>query len=344
MFWPYALGFAVVTLPAVLYYLSVSPFHPIVHDIILYPSRYYHRGRNLPFPRLSLHKFESIQVHLPIAAVAISFYVVATQSLGARPNDAALLCSCPEKRLKGFLVTFGLLAFVMYFKGFVRMEIGQMYLCIIPSLLLVAVLFQYRSRLSRPVQISVMGLVGLSVLALASSTYHQVKGLYLYHISVLEELMPSRGPSSQEIEMWCKLANPLTKGLCFLPEMDQIQTIEFIDNHTSPGQPLYVGLVKHDRIFANNNLIYFATQRLPATHWSHFDPGLQNSYAIQTEIIHDLELSDPPYVILDSEFEPAHEPNDSSKSTGVTLLDEYIRNKYQGAQTFQRLSIWQRMN
>ena len=48
----------------------VAPLQPVVHDLILYPSRYYHRGRNLPFPRIGPRSFENIQVYLPIAAVA----------------------------------------------------------------------------------------------------------------------------------------------------------------------------------------------------------------------------------------------------------------------------------
>ena len=38
-----------------------------------------------------------------------------------------------------------------------------------------------------------------------------------------------------------------------------------------------------------------------------------------------------------------NEPNDSSRSSGVTLLDEYIHKNYQYTQTFGRMSIWQRI-
>jgi hypothetical protein len=34
------------------------------------------------------------------------------------------------------------------------------------------------------------------------------------------------------------------------------------------------------------------------------------------------------------------EPNDSSKSSGVTLLDDYIHSKYQLVQTFGLESVW----
>jgi hypothetical protein len=341
---PYVVGFMVVTLPPALYYLSVAPIHPIVHDIILYPSRYYRRGRNLPLPWIGLHTFENIQVYLPIAAAGISLYAAAAQRFGARSSRALPGEICVEKKTDGFLVTFGLLALVMYFKGFVRMEIAQMFLCIIPSLLLIAVLFQQRKRFHRLLQLFTMAVAWLSVLAVGSSTLHQVKRSHFYHVSALENVLVSRGPVSPEIQRWCRLANPLTKGLCFVGDDDRLRAIEFIESHTTPDQFLYVGLAKHDKIFVNDNLIYFASQRLPATHWSHFDPGLQNSYAIQQEMMHELELEAPPYVVLDSEFDKIYEPNDSSKSTGVTLLDQYIHNTYEHTQSFGDMSIWRRVD
>ncbi len=333
---PYLLGFAVVTLPPALYYLAVAPLHPILHDIVLYPGKYYHRGRKLPFPGISLRTFENIQVYLPIPVVAISLYVAWTQSFRARGNGGSGL----DRRVGGFLVTFGLLALVMYFKGFVRMELTHMYLCVIPYLLLIAVLFQYRQRLFRPLQMVIAAAAYLSLLAIASSTWHHRGNLYQ---SVMVEAMAlSRGPTSPEIQTWCALSNPFTRGICFLPEDDRIRTIEFLDSHTTPAELLYVGLVNHDKIFENDNLIYFGSQRLPATHWSHFDPGLQNSYGIQSEMIEELGESHPLYIVLDSEFEHSNEPNDSAKSTGVTLLDEYIRRDYQREEAFGAMSIWRR--
>jgi hypothetical protein len=340
--WPYALGFVVVTLPPLLYYLSVAPLHPVVHDIILYPSRYYHRGRNLPFPRVGPRSFENIQVYLPIAVVGMSLYVAATKVFSTRSDRPGPSRVSEETNLGGFLVTFGLLALVMYFKGYVRMAVAQMYLCIIPSLLLVAVLFQERRRFHRPLQLLTTAIVWLSVLAVASSTLRQIEKSHFYQVPVLERMLPSRDPGSPEIQTWCKLVNPLTRGLCFLPDDNRIRTIEFIDSHTTPDQLLYVGLAKHDKIFVNDNIIYFASQRLPATHWSHFDPGLQNSYDIQAEMVGELQVNSPPYVVLDSEFDQMHEPNDSSRSTGVKLLDEYIRKAYKRTQNFGDMSIWQR--
>ena len=131
-------------------------------------------------------------------------------------------------------------------------------------------------------------------------------------------------------------------GFCFLTDQDRIRTIEFIANHTTPNQPIYVGLIEHQKIFAADNILYFATLRLPATKWSELDPDLESRSDVQAQMIHELEMNAAPYVVLDSEFERMNEPNDSSRKSGVTLLDDYIRNKYEQVETFGILSVWKR--
>jgi hypothetical protein len=92
----------------------------------------------------------------------------------------------------------------------------------------------------------------------------------------------------------------------------------------------------------NDNMTYFATQRLPATKWSHFDPFLQNSVQTQQEMVADLERNKPPYVVLDSEFDKLHEPNGSSVHTGVHLLDDYIAQSYRWVRTFGEMRVLER--
>jgi hypothetical protein len=343
-FWPYLTGFALVTLPPALYYLSVASLHPLVHDIILFPSRYYHRARNLPFPAISLEGFDNFAIYLPIAVVGISLYAVVADRLRARDNKASTQSEFEQQRRCGFLIAFSLLALVMYFKGFVRLGLVQMYLAITPSLLLAAALFQQRFTFRRPVRISIMLVVWLSLLSPAWCSLREIRDLYQQHSSLPQRVWSAARRTTRAITTtWCKTTNSATRGLCFLPEDDRIQTVEFIDSHTRPDQKIFVGVTHHDRIFINDNLIYFASHRLPATRWSHFDPDLQNRFDIQVQIVQELEVNTPPYVVLDSEFDQVHEPNDSSRSSGVTLLDEYLHKNYQYTQTFGRMSIWQRI-
>jgi hypothetical protein len=338
-FWPYLLGFALLTIPPAVYYLSHAPLAPIFHDIVIFPSKYYPRARYLPFPGIDLKSLENLGVYLPIAICGISLYALTKR----RFRSPGHLENIPDQQWYAFLITFTILLVVMYLKGLVRVSPLQMYLAIGPSLLLVAVLFQHRSAFPNHVRILISCILWLSLLPAAWSTLHEIRFEDLWHSSSAQRIFsPTRNTESHTETEWCKLTNPLTTGFCFFPEEDRVQTIEFISSHTRPGQTLYVGVDHHDRIFANDNIIYFATQRMPATRWSHFDPDLQNRYDIQTQMVQELERKSPPYIVLDSEFELSREPNDSSKSSGVTLLDEYIHGKYQPTETFGTMSVWKR--
>lgn len=343
-FWPYLVGFALVTVPAALYYISVASLHPFIYDIIIFPSKYYHRARNLPFPGVTLKRFDNFAIYLPIAIVGLSLYAVVVAYLRMRDNKGSSLSEREQQRHCGFLIAFGLLTVAMYFKGLVRVHVIQMYLATIPSLLLAALLFQQRFTLRRFVRISIVLVAGASVLSPVCISLRDIRDMHVQHSFLLESVWSAvRGTRPALEAAWCRTPNSATRGICFLPEDERIQTIEFIDSHTRPDQKIFVGVTNHDRIFANDNLIYFASHRLPATAWSHFDPDLQTRYDIQAQIIQELEANLPPYVVLDSEFNSMDEPNDSSRSSGVKLLDEYLQKKYQYIETFNQMSIWQRI-
>jgi hypothetical protein len=343
-FVPYLFGFVLVILPPVFYYLSVAPLHPFIHDVFLYPIKYYHRSRNLPFPPFSLHRFDDSAIYTIIAIIGISICVAAIPHFRVCRKSVRNLLSRREKQgWHGFLIVFGFLALAMYFKGFVRVSLIHLYLSIIPSLLLLAILVEHRPKFPRAVRFSVTCLACLFVSSAVYSARREAKNLHSQHFSLADRIFLSGRRTLPEARVeWCKTTSPLTAGICFFPDDSQIQTIEFIASHTIPGQRLFVGLTSHDRIFENDNLIYFATQRLPATKWSELDPNVQNRYDVQAEMVHELDSTAPPYIVRDSEFDLVREPNDSSKSSGVTLLDEYLCGEYQQIETFGEMSVWQR--
>ena len=343
--WPYMLGFTVVAVPPGLYYLTVAPVGALLHDVVMYPKRYYFRGRNLPFPGVHLHSVENLGIYLPVLTACVALLVLFSRYFRPVSDDSLADGgdSRSRQRSSGFLLTFGLITLAMFFKGFVRVAIIQMYLAIIPSLLLLAMLVQLRSTFSRFVRIVVNCLAGLSLLAAASFAYHDAKALYLTRLSVPRYIVSVVWRDVPPMEKaWCESQNPLTRGFCFLPDDDRIRTIKYIRSRTRPDQPIYVGLIEHQKIFACDNILYFATGRLPATRWSELDPDLESRLDVQTQMVQEFETGVPPYMVLDSEFEMMNEPNDSSKKSGVTLLDDYIRSKYEQVATFGVMSVWKR--
>lgn len=341
-YWPYLAGFAVLTVPAALYYLSVAPIQPWIHDAIIYPAKYYPRTRSLPFPRIRWSRLDNLDVYLPIVVVVISLCGLIVRASKARRDDSRHAeIGAGFEDWEATLFTFMLLALLMYVKGFVRFDRMQMFAAIISSVPLLAILLGRRSDFPRAIRISIAIVACLFVLSAVRSTWIQSKNLYLQRLSVLEELIPSARKVPDAQAAWCQSKNPLTVGLCFLPEDYGIPATEFLVAHTRPGEPLYSGVTRHDKIFVNDMLVYFATQRLPASHWAHFDPGLQNSYEIQTQMVRELQEKAPPYILLMNNENWFDEPNDSGKSSGIRVLDQYIRSRYRPVANFSYASVWE---
>lgn len=342
LFWPYPLGFFLITLPAAAYYLVRAPLGAFLHDLVIYPARHYHSGRNLPFPGIRLKTLDNLIIYLLLLIIAFAWYA-AVRELREGKEDEVARARPKAASATAFLTGFGLLAAVMYGKGIVRVSPSHLFASILPSILLLAMLYERRAMFPDWMRLAVVALTGLFALATATGAAREARDLKVFHASALEyELLAARHAVPAGEASWCAERSPLTRGMCFASDEGRLETIEYLDRHSAPGQSLFVGVTHHDKIFANDNLIYFAAQRMPGTRWSHFDPGLQNDATIQAEMVRDLERSAPPLVVVDSELDESHEPNDSSKSTGVTLLDDYLHSHYRQVEQFSEMTIFAR--
>jgi hypothetical protein len=336
----YLSGCMIVVIPALVYFLSIAPIHGFLFDIFEYPAKNYHRGRNLPFPTLRLHHLGDLGVYIPIVIALIALFVALGPSASKGNRFTNLGAGFRHDSWWAFLFVFGLTTFAMYFKGWVRASPWHMYLSIIPSVLLIAVLLQHSSQLSGTVRGCVLILVTLSIIAPIGSTLSEGR-----HRIAIHDTLASSGIRDAEQRAWCETPGALTKGVCFIPRYGRTQLIQFLDTHTTPDQTILVANTHNDIVFASDSMMYFAAGRMPETHWAEFDPGLQNSVPIQMEMMHELDVKKSRYIVLDSEFDTAEpEPNDSSRSSGVFLLDNYIHSKYANVATFDEFTIWQRID
>ena len=135
----------------------------------------------------------------------MSLYALLEGHLLAGANSAPAEEILQERRWQGVLVTFGLLLVVMYLKGLVRVALVQMYLAIIPSIILVAVLYDHRSAFSLPVRILNGCLFWLSLIAASWSGLHEIRFLQLKHSSVAERILPFKKDASLDTQAdWCE--------------------------------------------------------------------------------------------------------------------------------------------
>lgn len=114
----------------------------------------------------------------------------------------------------------------------------------------------------------------------------------------------------------------------------------FIRRHTPSDARILAGLGRHDKIFVNPQVLYFAADRLPGTHWHHFDPGLQTRGDIQRQMIRELQRNEVEWIVRDGSFDNFSEPNGSSDSSGVHLLDQFIDTRYRRVGHLGNVEIW----
>jgi hypothetical protein len=104
-----------------------------------------------------------------------------------------------------------------------------------------------------------------------------------------------------------------------------------IDATTCPGAPIFVAPPRFDEVTVGDPLLYVLAQRTNPTRYDVIQPGIATTAKVQREIISDLQRTKPEVLVrwLDPRA-TADEPNGSSKSSGVHLLDDYLRAQYRG--------------
>jgi hypothetical protein len=108
---------------------------------------------------------------------------------------------------------------------------------------------------------------------------------------------------------------------------DWRRALAFVSQHTGKDDPIYVGLVDHRWTHKNDMALYFLADRVGATRYMQFDPGLNNREDVQRSMIDELERTQPKVALLAAAKRPT-EPN-RSRDPGSALLDGYLHTHYE---------------
>jgi len=120
---------------------------------------------------------------------------------------------------------------------------------------------------------------------------------------------------------------PRASGISVDPEMKPyLDLVKYVKGSTKPGEYIYSGAQDHSRLFINDTMVYFLTDRYPADRFLEVDPGIANTSSGQVEIIGALMSRDVRMIVLLDMV--SKEPNMTSRSNGITVLDEFIRTHY----------------
>jgi len=123
---------------------------------------------------------------------------------------------------------------------------------------------------------------------------------------------------------------------------DEEEAVHFIRTHTVAGEPIYVGNRQHDVISISDSGFYFLADRPSATQYHELEPGITTTEAVQRTIVEEIEARQVRWIVLMDGSDYA-EPNGSGVSSGVYVLDEFIRSRFAQVAEFGNYQVWARL-
>jgi hypothetical protein len=216
----------------------------------------------------------------------------------------------------------------LLFKAFVRTDRSNLvpaYVCLAP---LVGWLLQCAGDIrSSPVRARV---VSLFVLVLATGSV--VVPLLTKARAAVEEIRPAA---------FTLVMDGRAKGIRVAEtERPFSETVAYVKARVPEGEKIFVGTTRHDRIYTNDVMLYFLANRHAGSVYHELFPGLATTESVQRTIIAELEANHVRLLVLRQEH--TLEPNQSSVSSGVHVLDDYIRTHFAPSRLFGDYAVFER--
>lgn len=177
-------------------------------------------------------------------------------------------------------------------------------------------------------------------------SWHRKKRAILYFavgLFVFWSLIPAvqRFESSvKHFEIW-KTHNPLpvSSGVYF--DSPSSNAVQYVRSVTKPNDYILVVNTRHDKILLTNVIVYFLAERRCPIPYHDIHHGIITREDVQREVIDSLKRKNVQWLIM-TNIKDSQEPNLTSVSSGVHILDEYIRNEYAPDRTFDDYIVWKK--
>jgi len=305
------LGIITVILPLVIYFMKIGNFREFIQDAVFFPLRILTNQRLYPFPALA---FRNFVFYLPLFVFILAIIKIIINRYKARKND--------NKRDLS-LALFVLMG-VCYFEYF------RFHCCL--SHLLYAMIF---------------AIIVFAILledSLKSRWFgrfpagSRIVNILIFLISIAAVIYSIRPAIRQSrISLQDENVIDITRASGFYDDSQmaksQVSAIKYIQEKTGPGEMIFVGNTKHDRVVVGDSMFYFLAERNSATKYPRLDFGTTRRER-QQEIIEDLKRNNTEYVVLCSIFTDEIYRYGNIPGGGADDLDAFIEENYRPEKTF----------
>lgn len=323
------LGPLIVILPLLVYFIFKSAFKEFINDAVIFPITVYPKVRDLPFPEL---KVNSLIFYLPLFIFLLTSIRLLFYNWQVKIKDTV-----PWLTLFFLFSGLGLFNYTN-----VRVGISHLLPTMIPAIILFILLFHnLLNNLTRKAIYFYKSLIwAVASLICLVLIFYLTKPSFLVYS---KQPMPISKMQRKE-----GLLN-INRAYGFYDDSELAQSqalaIQYIQGKTDKHEKIFVGNLRHDRVVNSDVMFYFLSERHSATKYYELHPGLINTQRVQKEIINDLIKANVRYIILwsDPRNVNINEPNESSKSSGVTTLDNFIQKNYKIEKIFGSYTILSRI-
>ncbi|TAL68831.1 MAG: hypothetical protein EPN82_09180 [Bacteroidetes bacterium] len=325
----YILIIVIALLPAVIYFLVNVSFRDLYQQLIYAPSEIYPRFRTLQLPmpfliatdmtgysqtRIIELFVDSIVFYIPLVVYFITFWKLISIVLGKRINENTNVFF-----IKLILLLSGL---IFYSQASVRSEKEHLFSTMAIALILIVFLF-FESKFKWQKFIYIITIT----LTLSMPVENRLKMIYKSYIS-----KNTYWYKSHELKYICDVRS----------KADNFEkAVNYLKFSIPQNEKIFVGNYSHDRILLNDLMFYFLSGKDACTKYHELHPGIATTHKVQKEIINDLQKNNVNYLVLceNNEFT---EQNESSISSGVFVLDNFIHDNYALYKQFGTNQIWKK--
>jgi len=315
---PLSAGAAAIPALVAVWLASAAALSALVAQAVVFPVSEFTRVRSLPVSLRFSQLAAAIRGGLPgraiveVSRIPLLFALFATACIGAALRGGRTLFRRPEEpgARAGFL--FGLAGLLLLDVARHRADAGHLLPAFPFALLSAASLVGPRPENWKRLSVAAGG---LCLVLVATMSLPAVAGrLRVSGEAAVETGLP---------------AAPALRGF----DADLLRSARTAAERTDPGERIYVGNSRHDAVGYGATLVYFLAGRKGATRYDNLHPGVVTTLSVQREIVDALERGGTRVVVL-WDGPPLTEPNESSKSSGVTLLDSWIAARFREVARF----------
>lgn len=125
------------------------------------------------------------------------------------------------------------------------------------------------------------------------------------------------------------------------PDQMELEAARFVSKHTTPNDPVYIGLKSHISVYMSPTRLFWITGRNIGVKNYMLEPGLTTEEPIQRKMVADLQDKKVVWMILRSNRRgDADFARRSYKGAG--FLDDYIRQNYEPVQEYGKYAVYKR--